>query len=277
MDTVNYNYAMELFYDANDKIRWRIVKEHKQTSKRDIEVSGQATFDDVDIAQKHCEFYLGDRWSVNIEKETKMTQLEIKNTSGEDVVVWITLGATSGCLQDVAKIPWITSGSGAQGSFTLKAGDTAKAWAPSNLGFNGVLSFGTVPLNCPTDEFPNGINIFEFIINNGFQTGNPKETLDISCVAGANALLSVGLSEGGAWDAGPTEPDVKSFQNDAIYKNTGNVGVFPFKCDTCTGSVNPPNCGDGKHPATPQGNAICNVQRTPGTDGLVVVSFTGNA
>jgi hypothetical protein len=65
----NYDYAMELFYDARDKIRWRIVKAHKETGKREIEVSGQATFDDVDVAQAHCEFYLGDKWRVSCEED----------------------------------------------------------------------------------------------------------------------------------------------------------------------------------------------------------------
>lgn len=275
MKANNYNYAMELFYDANDKIRWRIVKTHKITEKREIEVSGQATFDDVDEAQAHCEFYLGDKWSVT--REEKMTQIEVVNNSKDDVTIYVTLGATQGCLQDVTKIPWGIKGSGLNGSFLLKSGATAKAWAPDNMGWNGAFSFDSPPLNCPPKNYPNGINLFEFIINNGFQAGNPKETVDISCVDGVNALIGCNLSNGGQWDAGPTQPDVTSFENDDIYKNTGNVGVYPFKCDGCTESISPPDCGDGKHAATPQSDAICNVQRTPGTDGLIVVHFNGFA
>jgi hypothetical protein len=56
---------MEIFYDANDKLRWRIVREEKDNpKKREIEVSGQCTFDNADQAEEHCCFYLGDHWSV---------------------------------------------------------------------------------------------------------------------------------------------------------------------------------------------------------------------
>jgi hypothetical protein len=204
-----------------------------------------------------------------------MTQIEITNMSGDDVTIWVTLGAVKGCLQDVSQIPWGVTGSGLQGKFILKSGDIAKAWAPDKVGWNGNFAFGHPPSNCPPESYPDGINLFEFMINNGFQAGNPKETVDISCVDGVNALLGAQLSGGGVWDAGPTEPDVSSFENDSIYNNTGNVGVYPFKCDGCTESIAPPDCGDGKHPATPQSNAICNVQRTPGTEGLVNVIFKG--
>jgi hypothetical protein len=179
-------------------------------------------------------------------------------------------------LQDVTKIPWVTSGSGLQGSFTLKDGDSTGKWAPANEGFNGNVSIDSPPLNCPPPAYPDGINLFEFIVNNGFQTGNPKETVDISCVDGANAYFEGTLVGGGKWDAGPTEPDVKSLYNKAIYSNTGLVGVYPFKCDICTGSDNPPDCGDGKKPAKPQANDICNIQRTPtDDDSSILIDFKG--
>lgn len=67
-DASKYDFFMEIFPDKNDKIRWRIVREERGTDRRDIEVSGQCTFETVDEAQEHCCFFLGDKWRVEVEK-----------------------------------------------------------------------------------------------------------------------------------------------------------------------------------------------------------------
>lgn len=205
------------------------------------------------------------------------TQLQVINAAKKPVTVWLTLGATPGCLQDVSKVPFITKVyNDLAGSFVLQPAGLTKPFAPENLGFNGNLSFNTPPLNCPTRQLPNGVNLFEFILNNGFQAGNPQETIDISCVAGVNCLLKVQLLGGPVWNAGSTQPKVVSFANGKMQTNSGRVGVFPYGCDNCTASVSPPVCPGHPPYEQPQAQPICNVQRNakkPG--GLVKVGFLG--
>jgi hypothetical protein len=195
------------------------------------------------------------------------------------VTVFVTLGATPGCLQDVSKIPFVTNViAPLVGWFVLQPGASVGPYAPDSLGFNGNLSFNTQPMNCPTPQFPKGINIFEFIINNGFQAGNPQETVDISCVAGVNCLIKGELIGGHDWNAGASKPIVKLIENGKLYTNTGRVGVFPYGCDNCTASTSPPVCPGHPPYEKPQTEPICNVQRNaraPG--GLVKVTYLGNA
>ena len=211
------------------------------------------------------------------ELQTAATQMMIVNQSDTAVTVWITLGATPGCIQNIGDIPFITDSlAPLVGSFVLQAGDSTIAYAPEAMGYNGNLSFNTQPMNCPTEKLYDGVNIFEFIINNSFQAGNPQETVDISCVAGVNCRLKVFLSkEGTVWNAGPTQPKVDSIYNVGLTGNSGLVGVYPYGCDTCTGRKNPPSCisesGDR------QTNSICNVQRDAiGHGGLITVIYLGS-
>ena len=206
------------------------------------------------------------------------TEIQIENATDKEVLVWITLGATDGCLHDVTRIPYITDGVGLVGSFTLGPRDKTMKYAPEGLGFNGNLSFETQPLNCPTSEFPNGINIFEFILNNGFQSGIPQETVDISCVAGVNCVLSCGLLGGSPWNGGSYISEVTSFKNSSLYNNTGVVGVFPYGCDKCTEIDSPPECENHPPYANPQDSPICLVQRDAHSGGgLVYVTYLGIA
>jgi hypothetical protein len=205
------------------------------------------------------------------------TELVIKNCSKQDVTVWITLGATPGCLQNVAKIPYVMNVlSALVGNFVLKAGKSTLAYAPDGgLGFNANLSFDTQPQNCPTVACPNGVNIFEFILNNQFQSGSPQETVDISCVAGVNCRIMAELG-GDEWNAGPTVPRIKRIENGPIGTNTGRIGVYPVGCDTCISSTNPPFCSNPPAYETPQAEAICNVQRPASHHGgIVEVEYLG--
>lgn len=204
------------------------------------------------------------------------TKLAVKNGSSGDIEVWVTLGATPGCLQDVSKIPFVTNVlSSLVGSFKLKLGHRTPDYAPEGLGFNGNLSFGTQPQNCPTSQCPNGVNLFEFILNNGFQAGSPQETVDISCVAGVNCKIQAELG-GADWNAGPTMPRIKRIKNGPIGTNTGRAGVYPVGCDTCISSTNPPVCPNPPPYETPQANAICNIQRPAANHGgVVLVTYLG--
>jgi hypothetical protein len=119
------------------------------------------------------------------------------------------------------------------------------------------------------------VNLFEFILNNGFQPGNPQETVDISCVAGVNCAILADL-DGENWNAGPTLPSIRRIQNGKIGSNTGRAGVYPVGCDTCTSSTSPPQCPNPPTYETPQANAICNVQRPASHQGgTVEVSYLG--
>lgn len=190
-----------------------------------------------------------------------MTTLRVHNKGSLDVQVYVTLGATEGCLQDITKLesPYpITKINSLQGYFTLLNGLTTILAAPDGLGLNGNLAFNTPPLNCPCPEWPEGVNLAEFIINNGFQE-NGQETVDISCVCGANCILEISMDTTD-WTANGGTIPVQRITNGSRYDNTGRVGVFPYGCDNCTSSDNPPECV-GLHPEYANIEPICTVQR----------------
>lgn len=208
-----------------------------------------------------------------------MTHLEVTNATPRAVLAYLTLGATPGCVQDVALIA--ASGGAVihalqplMGTFELPPATTVRLVAPVGLGFNGNLSFGTPPLNCPCPAWPEGVNLAEFIINNGFQVGG-QETVDISCVCGANAFLQVKLSAED-WSTNGGALAVTDFANQTRYENTGIAGVFPYGCDNCTSSDNPPACV-GPQPSQVNTLPICNVQRPAAGNqgGTVRVIFRG--
>jgi len=192
------------------------------------------------------------------------TLMQIRNDSEDSVLVYVTLGMTPGCIHNVSMIPYVTdsvSGQrGLQGTFILAPGDNTISWAPDSLGYNGVISFNHAPDNCSAPSYTNGLNQFEFIINNAFQGPGAQETIDISCVHGVNCVIRVNLSsECNTWNAGPTFPSVQGFANTMDRSQIGTPGVYPYGCDTCTGSKTPPSCIQLPQPH--QKNAICNVQR----------------
>jgi len=208
-----------------------------------------------------------------------MTHLEVSNVSHHAVLTYLTLGATPRCVQDVALIT-LSPDLGMNtlyplmGSFVLPAGVTVKVTAPEGLGLNGNLCFGTPPLNCPCPEWPEGVCLAEVIINNGFQPGG-QETVDISCVCGANAFIQMDLSADD-WTSNGGAIAVSSCANTTRYQNTGLVGVFPYGCDNCTSSDNPPEC-IGQQPDQVNALPICNVQRPASGNqgGIVKVTFKG--
>lgn len=214
------------------------------------------------------------------------TTLELKNATSQEVQVWMTLGAVAGCVEDIAQIPFVTNidphlkpPRRLQGWFTLGGNDSVSYTPPEGVGLNGNFSFGTPPINCPTQEFPNGVNLAEFILNNSFQGSLAQETIEISAVAGVNAFIKFSMTGGGVWNAGPTQPSVTEFENKGLHGNVGQVGVYPYGCDECTKSVKPPKCPEHRPPYDGcQTEAICNVQRDPLTaGGTVVVTFNGFA
>lgn len=205
------------------------------------------------------------------------TVLFIQNSTSDSVLVFLTLGngGDTNYVQDVNGIFGITT-TGSQGSFMLHSNDTFSYCSPSGKGLNGNLCFTTAPINCAdTTFFPSGINIFEFTLNNNFNT-DAQETIEISCVSGVNSYIIGMMNGGGVWNAGVTQPSVDSIYNLNLYNNTGLVGVYPYGCDDCDSIASPPFCAGHKPYATPQSNKICNVQRPSTTNGgSVVVTFNG--
>lgn len=194
-----------------------------------------------------------------------MTKIKLTNQNTKDVVTYITLGATNGCILDVTKIIFsnntkINEVSKLMGHFVLKGNTSVYLEAPNGEGFNGNVSFNTPPMNCKSKELPNGMNVAEFIVNNGFQDGLPQETIDNSCVAGANAKIKFSVDTDD-WTSNGGTIKVSEFQNNSWDKNTDVVGVFPYGCDNCTKSVSPPECV-GKQPQFVSSQQICNVQRS---------------
>lgn len=208
-----------------------------------------------------------------------MTHLELTNHTNQPVLTYITLGATPGCVQDVSTLTLtngliITALFPLMGTVILPPRASTRVSAPEGLGLNGNVSFGTPPLNCATPEWPEGVNLAEFIVNNGFQPGG-QETVDISCVCGANAFLSFSLSAPD-WTSNGGQIPVDTIANGTRWQNTGLVGVFPLGCDNCVSSDNPPACV-GKHPDQANILPICNVQRPASGNqgGTVQIGFRG--
>jgi hypothetical protein len=209
------------------------------------------------------------------------TQLVLTNDADYSVQVYITLGAVAGCVQNVSDIPFVTNVvNNLQGWFTLGSGDTVSYTPAEGVGIDGNYCFGSPPLNCPTDDYPDGVNLAEFNLNIGFQPGNPQESIDVSAVTGVNAFIKFSMSGGGAWNASSAYPNVTEFENKRLKDNCGVIGVYPYGCDGCTERVSPPDCSNNQPPPPPYGNcqsaSICQVQRDASeAGGMVVISFKG--
>jgi len=203
----------------------------------------------------------------------------VRNDTSVAVLTFITLGATSGCVNDVANITLssgkITKLHNLMGTFVVPGNTSMELVAPKGDGFNGNISFNTPPMNCPTPKFPDGVNLAEFIINNGFQQYG-QETVDNSCVAGANAFIEFEMSALDWTSNGGSILRVTKITNGKKLDNTGRIGVFPYGCDNCTSSDNPPSCV-GQQSQYANKIPICNVQRPAGSNkgGTVTIAFKG--
>lgn len=213
---------------------------------------------------------------------TNTTEFFIINDSNEEVNVYLTLGLAPGNFSEISQVKFIKHITNPnQGYFSLKPQKFVSFNSPKNLVFSGNVSFNAPPLNCPTNEFPMGVNLGEFTLNNAHEDPKNFETIDISNVAGANSFMKFSMIDGGDWNAGDEHPNVKCFKNAELGKNLGNVGVYPFACDVCTASVAPPHCNQqplgAPSPIIPQKESICNVQRPASTSGgTVALTYLGS-
>lgn len=218
---------------------------------------------------------------VKDDSKTKKTTLMLCNETEDSVLVYITLGlGDKHYIQNLMGVFGIKD-KVSQASIML-APKQSISYTSKTRGISGNISFGSPPLNCPDSLFSNGINLFEFSLNNYLRPidSTQQETIDISCVSGVNAIIKcelVGIEEN-KWNAGTTEPNVTTFKNDSLYLNTGLVGVFPYGCDDCTSIASPPFCTGHSPYATPQSEKICNVQRNSrNSGGVVKILFLGYA
>ena len=211
------------------------------------------------------------------------TGLTLKNGSGADVTIYLTLGgkdpnSSIPVVTDVSQVtfdPSVTlNGGGMQASFTLAKDATVALSTPDGVGINGNLSYDFPPTQCNSEVGSpprNGTTLFEFNLNSG------QENVDISCVGGINAQFSCTLNGGDPWNA--NGQPATTMENKAFGANKGQMGVYPYGCDTCTASTSPPGCiTPGKDNEPPQDEPICNVHRNaydaPG-GGTVEVTFVG--
>lgn len=230
------------------------------------------------------------------------TQLKVTNATAQTVPVQITLGrrhtgsgsdgTDSYGITNISQLPaaWTTypevSASTIEATFLLGAGQST-CFNSGNLSFSGNIAFGPViaPRGCggaATSCYPDAATFFEFALNLG-PTG--WETVDISGVNGTNALVTANLGAP-IWTNSVTTNSVTSITNTAIGSWTSGLnGVYGWQSTNCTSAVNPPNplptCAAPLHtPAATQNQsqAICNIQRSPGTTGgTVEVVFNGYA
>ena len=106
--------------------------------------------------------------------------------------------------------------------------------------FNGRLATGAVtfrafPQSCPTSGGPCGVTKGEFAINIG------NEAVDISSVDGINAIMAMGLSEGGAtpWPSNPNGGQMAQ-NSGTLTGDKAAWGVFPYRCTQCAAIGNAP-------------------------------------
>ena len=212
------------------------------------------------------------------------THLTVTNNSGAVVQVYLTLGSVGGCAQNVTlnDVPFVTNRVNAsQGWFNVAPHDSVTYTAPPDTCMSGNFSFGGPPQNCPDrGQFPNGMNLAEFTLNNSPQGPNAQETVDISGVYGVNASLQFQLSGGGAWNDGGGQQNITQFANQGLTANIGLAGVFPYGCDDCTRRTSPTvTCPGSNVPPFPEmcdATHICNVQRdATSSGGTVQVIFAG--
>ena len=198
------------------------------------------------------------------------TGFEVINSTKDSVLLYLTIGAPfdSTCVQSVDGIFGIPQGSGLQGSVWLQPNE--KVTYTPTLFFSGNIGFGSTPQNCITSGLPMGMNIFEFTTN--VDTAS-NESIDVSCVAGANCIMNVKLIGGPDWISGNAK-SIRSIENKPLEYNTGIYGVFPYGCTSCINTDGIQPCQT--LPTNPNKEKICLLTRSSNKKGgLIRLTFKG--
>ncbi len=204
----------------------------------------------------------------NSTESKNKTTLKIENLSKDTITAYLTLDDNGkDWISDVNGIFGITSDEKLQGGVILAPNQVLSYTSDKPIAGN--ISFNQLPLNCP---FP-APTLFEFTLNNHGTVNKAQETSDISCVYGVTSIGKITFSGGGVWNSGQNDT-VYTIQNDALYKNTGLKGVYPYGCTTCTGRSGMIDCNNKKKYEKVNKKSICNIQRDASKNGGVVkISF----
>lgn len=209
---------------------------------------------------------------------TGYTTLVLTNNTNDTISTWLTLSGYTDTLknyyvQNVNGIFGITD-SGLVGNFKLLPQDTLTY--QSTMALSGNICFGGQPINCPNTQFPTGLNIFEFTINNRAIDTLGSESVEISCVNGVNSWI-VGNLVGNGWEVTKGMDTIRTFKNATLGNNTGLPGVFPTGCTNCTNQQGATICTNPALPFDkPNDKPICIISR-PSTikGGFVICTFNG--
>ena len=226
------------------------------------------------------------------------TTLKITNSTSSAVPVQITLGANNG-ISNINQLPaaWgivpEKSAPTMQGIFIL-GGMQSVSFNSGALSFSGNVAFGPKisGRGCGSSVagacYPNGTNLGEFTLN----ISGGAETVDISDVNGANALLTItfeGQNKSNRWNdgsfSGANSNVTKIAANEPLPLWKKPAGVYGWQATNCINVVPPvpnptPNCPAPVNAPTAaqlQTKAQCNIQRHSGapTGGTVEIVFGG--
>ena len=247
---------------------------------------------------------------------SKYTDVILKNWSESDVDVYVTLqagetivglfGMDSSNIDTVVGLcPYIVKGdtlySPCHGKFSLKKG--GKVHLGSTKPVTGaIVTFGARNSQCSASQkngWKNGVNNFEFTVNTWWVDGKvvgSNESFDITLVDGLHSLLQQSVTSfgprvdtialptnfGAYWDYGLKDDKgnlykFTSSRNGSTFKSNSNIpGVYPYGCDMCYESLNPPTpiCFS-IFPSNEYGKTnICQTNR-PGQGGQVICEYFG--
>jgi hypothetical protein len=232
---------------------------------------------------------------------SKYTDVIIKNSSNIDSVeVYVTLQST----ESIVGLFGMDSSNIYQECMNIKNGDTTyipcigRFWAKKDsiyhLGITkplmgGIVTFGTMNMQCNAaiqNGFKDGINNWEFTVNCFNKDINPdatggNESFDITLVDGLHSYIKQSViakvdNKSNSWTYGNQVIFTESENTYPLDKNINIPGVYPYGCDMCYESQNPPKplcfpvvCSD-KEP----GVNTCQTNRA-GQGGQVICEFLG--
>lgn len=198
------------------------------------------------------------------------TALTVKNDYTSRIEVWVSLGekdprSSIPVVADVRNLitpswsPIRLIGSDPKlGFFRLQPGVSVTLAQPIGYGIACRLTYKFPPTECnplvgqPPREAPTAVDLK---LNSGV------EMVHIDCVKGINAQWCLNLVGGRQWNS--VAGTVTQIENKGFGLNRGQVGVFPYGCDGCTSSQNPPSCIEsGVDNEPPQLSQICYVWRS---------------
>jgi hypothetical protein len=231
----------------------------------------------------------------------EFTDVIIKNSSRLDSVeVYVTLQST----ESIIGLFGMDSTNIYQTCMNIKKKDTTyapcigKFWAKRDSSYHlgvtkpvmgAIITFGTMNMQCQAaieNGYISGINNWEFTVNcfnkklDSNATGG-NESFDITLVDGLHCYIKQSVvaaigSKSSNWTYGDQSPFIKSGNTWPMEKNVNIPGVYPYGCDMCYESQNPPKplCFKVKCSDQYPGVNICQTNRA-GQGGQVICEFLG--